>query len=794
MMNKYTFVKAIIIPFFLFVCFQKTEAQTVNLQDFAAGFNWLVGFEHAPGDERLYAFTKDGTIRIVNTNGIIINTFLNISSKVNNSWNNEQGLVGLAFHPDYQSNGYFYVFYNQTGTGVCTIARYSRLPNSPDYANVNSEQILLTFDHPNPNHVGGCLKFGPDGYLYIAAGDGGGAGDPSHNGQNLQTYLGKILRIDVDGGTPYTIPSDNPFLGDPAALPEIWAYGLRNPWRFSFDRLTGDLWVADVGQDEREEVNFQSVNSQGGKNFGWSCMEGTMTFNQDQCDPDAVYTPPLYEYNHDGQECSITGGVVYRGGAYADLFGKYLFTDFCAGKIWSLSKNGAVVEVVEMGNFNDNDFTVLDEDVNGELYLAGFFSNKILKIRSVNCTPVALIEGPATQQLAPGGSLELSAVPGVPTMDYQWTKDGNPVPGQDAAVATITEPGTYAVVVTNPVNNCLATSNAVQVLAAGALAIAGREEVCEHTPVEYSVPAVPGANYLWTFSGISEVEGLGTNKVTVEWGDFQNTGTLNLTVISPTGDQQTASLVVAIQQNDLALATAVTPVTCAGGQDGSIALNVSGLSGVYTYHWSNGASTQNLSNLPAGNYSVTVTGDYGCTATTSAMVNALPSLTVSTVLVHPTPGQSDGSIELAVTGGTPPYIFTWDNGLSGNPVSGLPAGDYAVTVTDGQGCEVPVSVHLEAVSRVGEKLPLEDLRVFPNPATEEVTVSFKLPRAMGLGLEVYDMLGRRIATVLPWAGRGAGDYSEKIRVEGWPSGPYFLLARMEDEPFSVKIAFFKMGK
>lgn len=760
----------------LFVFLQKAQAQTVNLQDFAAGFNWLVGFAHAPGDERLYAFRKDGYIQIVQTNGSINNNvFLNISALSNNSWNNEHGLVGLAFHPNYQANGYFYVFYNQVGTGTCTVSRFSRLAGSADFADASSELKLLTWEHPNPNHVGGCLQFGPDGYLYIAAGDGGGAGDPNHTAQNLQSYLGKILRIDVDGGSPFAVPPTNPFVGNPNALPAIWAYGLRNPWRFSFDRLTGDLWIGDVGQDEREEVNFQPADNGAGRNYGWSCMEGTMTFNASQCTDTASYVPPLFEYNHDAAECSITGGVVYRGGAHANLFGKYIFTDFCSGKLWALSKNGDTASVAVLGNFNDNDFTVLDEDLYGELYLAGFYSNKILKIKGTDCTPVALIESLGSTQLPTGGSVGLVALPGVPTMNYQWVKDGNPMAGEDSTFLSVNEPGLYTLVVTNPANGCVNSSNSIEVDALSSLAINGPLDACEHTPLSYFVPAVPGANYQWTFSGISEVSGLGTSQVLVQWGDFQPNGSVNLTLYPPNGDPLTTSIEVVIHANDLLLQTATTPPACFGYSDGAIGLSVEGLDGNYAFHWNNGAAAQDLDGLPAGTYAVTVTGAYGCTATATATLVQPANLAIDGSTVDPSPGGSEGQINLNLSGGTPPYSALWSNDLTGLLATGLAAGVYSVTVTDSLGCTASDSFQLFTILATGEQGPATSIRVFPNPFSTGFSIETLDPQASWESIEVLDALGRT------WfAGeKGPALGISPLLVDGqaWPPGFYQIRLR-----------------
>jgi glucose/arabinose dehydrogenase len=257
--------------------------------------------------------------------------FLDLSDRIDTG-GTEKGLLGLAFHPDYKNNGYLYVDYTDEEGSV--IARYTRRAENPMEADPESEQILLTFDQPYENHNGGQLNFGPDGYLYIGTGDGGSGGDPQNNAQNLASYLGKILRIDVDspaGGRAYAVPADNPFAGnEQGQLEEIYAYGLRNPWRFSFDG-DGTLWVADVGQDAMEEID----QVQNGGNYGWSIMEGTLDYKDIPGVDKSALIPPVWEYGHDQGE-SITGGYVYEGGQIPDLAGRYIYGDFVSGRIWAL--------------------------------------------------------------------------------------------------------------------------------------------------------------------------------------------------------------------------------------------------------------------------------------------------------------------------------------------------------------------------------------------------------------------------------------------------------------------------
>ncbi|MBE2269220.1 MAG: PQQ-dependent sugar dehydrogenase [Anaerolinea sp.] len=277
----------------------------------------------------------------------------------------EQGLLGLAFHPNYAENGYFYVHYTDL-SGNTVVARYSVSADNPDVADPNSAQIVLTVFQPYANHNGGQLAFGPDGYLYIALGDGGDQGDPYEHAQNPASMLGKILRIDVDGGTPYTIPADNPLIGRGA--PEVWLLGFRNPWRFSFDRETGDLWIADVGEWLQEEVNFVAAGTPGGLNFGWEYLEGTLVRKDIPAGLELV--PPVITYDHMAG-CSITGGYVYRGDLLPELQGTYIMGDYCFGRTWTITRDG---DAFALNVFMENlgQITSFGEDESGELYLIDY--------------------------------------------------------------------------------------------------------------------------------------------------------------------------------------------------------------------------------------------------------------------------------------------------------------------------------------------------------------------------------------------------------------------------------------
>jgi len=310
-----------------------SELPPIGLVPVATGLDSPV-YVTDPGDGRLFVVEQAGRI-VIAENGMVREApFLDLRSAV--SFGGEQGLVGLAFDPAYADNGYFYVNYiNLSGDTV--VSRFS-VSSDPNVANPSSEEPVLGIGQPFPTHNGGHLAFGPDGMLYISSGDGGSAGDPLNSGQTLTTLLGKILRIDVTT-LPYSIPPSNPFFEHPTARSEIWAYGLRNPWRFSFDRATGDLFIGDVGQNRFEEIDFQAATSAGGENYGWRRMEGSRCFNPSSGCADESFVLPILEYDH-SIGCSVSGGYVYRGAALPQLDGVYIFGDFCYGTLWGARPNG----------------------------------------------------------------------------------------------------------------------------------------------------------------------------------------------------------------------------------------------------------------------------------------------------------------------------------------------------------------------------------------------------------------------------------------------------------------------
>ena len=370
--------------------FSNSMMSQLELVPVADGFSQPLDLQ-APDDNtgRLFVVEQGGKIWIISSNGQVLSTpFLDIGGKLSSS-SGEEGLLGLAFHPNYMSNRRFFVNYtsNDGGTLHTVIAEYTASTGDPNLADATNERILLTVDQPFSNHNGGGLAFGNDGYLYIGLGDGGGAGDPNGNGQKLDTLLGKILRIDVDSapapGLQYAIPPGNPF-SKPAGLEEIWLYGLRNPFRFSVDHATGDLWIGDVGQDSYEEVD-RITPQQGGANLGWNIMEGSHCYNSNSCSTNGL-TLPIFDYAHDphlGDE-TVIGGYVYHGMRIPQLAGVYVFGDFISGRIWTLTQDSPNQWMrTEILTTAIDDLSSFGQGQDGELYVVRYSSGAVAHIHQI---------------------------------------------------------------------------------------------------------------------------------------------------------------------------------------------------------------------------------------------------------------------------------------------------------------------------------------------------------------------------------------------------------------------------
>lgn len=349
--------------------FTASAQPAFDLVNFASGFSSPVDIASA-GDDRLFIVERQGYIRIVELDGTVLpDDFLDINTQIEAGYQ-EQGLLGLAFHPNYADNGYFYVNYTDED-GNTVVSRFTVSAINPNIADPATELIIYTADQPFTNHNGGCIKFGADGYLYIGLGDGGSGGDPGNRAQNPENKLGKMHRIDVDGGTPFAIPTDNPFALATDTLPEIWAIGYRNPWRFSFDKLNGNMWIGDVGQNLQEEVNVELAGD-GGHNYGWRCYEGFDEFNDTGCDDDSTYAFPILQYPHNYSTggFSVTGGFVYRGTAFPGMYGFYMFADYVSGNWWWVNADAGAPYYYERVDDVKTDISCFGEDLNGEIYCA----------------------------------------------------------------------------------------------------------------------------------------------------------------------------------------------------------------------------------------------------------------------------------------------------------------------------------------------------------------------------------------------------------------------------------------
>ncbi|MEZ4568868.1 MAG: PQQ-dependent sugar dehydrogenase [Thermomicrobiales bacterium] len=350
---------------------------TVGLELVVDGLDQPDGIANAGDDSgRLFILEQPGRIRVVLDGELLDRPFLDITGQVGTD-GTERGLLGLAFHPEFPNNGRFFV--NYTNNDGNTVISEFGLTNDPNVADPASEKMILFVEQPASNHNGGHLAFGPDGYLWIGLGDGGAAGDAFNNAQNSGTLLGAMLRIDIDGADPYGVPADNPFIDDPDARNELWAIGLRNPWRYSFDRQTGDLYIADVGQGQWEEISFQPAGSTGGENYGWPIIEGSHCYESDSCTVEGLVRP-IAEYDHAGGNCAVTGGYVYRGELSPALTGTYVYADYCSGRFWGLRRGDDGIETQLFFQRNGALFSSFGEDEQGEIYVASLESGAIYRV------------------------------------------------------------------------------------------------------------------------------------------------------------------------------------------------------------------------------------------------------------------------------------------------------------------------------------------------------------------------------------------------------------------------------
>ncbi len=610
----------------------------IELEVMTSGFDRPVDISNA-GDERLFITEQDGTIRIIDGNGTTLTTpFLDIDGQVD-SGGNEEGLLGLAFDPDYATNGYFYVNYTATGGGATRISRFSTSLN-PDIADPNSEIILFTIGQPYNNHNAGDLEFGPDGYLYFGLGDGGSGGDPGNRSQDPQEHLGKMLRIDVSGpssGLNYTIPADNPFVGDASTLDEIWALGLRNPWRFSFDRLTGDMWIADVGQDDWEEIDFQPASSTGGENYGWRCYEGFDPFITNGCPPQSSMVDPVHAYaNNFSTGCSVTGGFVYRGSQQPGMYGYYIYADYCTGRFWSIAPDGfGGWSNVGAGNHDNYEFSSFGEDKDGELFVAGLSNGNIYRIvESCSSFIVTVSSSDETCQGDEDGTIDLNLSN---SASIVWSN------GATTENLTGLPAGTYSFTATDA-SNCV--QNGVVVLENSSPPMPmideeGAQTFCDGDIVNVTVNVAPqGFGYQWYQNGAA-IPGETNPSL-----DIMDTGVYTVTY---TGVCESAPS-VALDAEFIILSTPV--ITNPTGS----ALVVDVVAFAYQWYLDGvaipGATDDLYVATESGMYTVEITDTHGCTAISESfdfmLINTDNIAGLEEVIISPVPFNNVVQVQMNV--------------------------------------------------------------------------------------------------------------------------------------------------
>ncbi len=752
----------------------------LELELYASGFEEPVDIANA-GDRRLFIVEKDGLIKIIDADGLVLDTpFIDIDSRVN-SGANERGLLGLVFHPDYENNGYFYVNYT-TLDGTTRISRFS-VSSNPDVADVDSELIILAIPQLHHNHNGGDLNFGPDGYLYIGMGDGGFSGDPENQAQNRQSLLGKMLRIDVDNpatGMNYGIPSDNPFVGDNTTLDEIWALGLRNPWRFSFDRQTGDMWIGDVGQDELEEIDFQPATSTGGENYGWRCYEGTAPFDPDGCPADSTFTLPIHTYqNGFSTGCSVTGGFVYRGEAVPNLVGQYLYADYCSGRFWTIKPDGVGGWIdANVGDFADEEFSSFGENMDGELYVAAYAAGEIYRIEET-CS-ATVIEPAITNESCPDnadGAIDLTVTGGTPPLTYEWSTGATT---EDLSGLT---GGIYDVVVTDALN-CITVLN-VEVLTDTTsntpIATASHSTVCEGDTI---VLTASGASEGYTYQWYDAIAGTNISGATDSiFLHTEGDGLYSVFAVGECPSEKSNPVMVSVEDFIMPLINGVSG-------DSSIdlfcplesaVLTASEAPTSYTYQWylndtpMTGATEMTLKITEEGTYTVEYVGD-GSVCTQSSPFLDIASMT--TPILPVISEISDNTLMVTVSNTNYDYTYQWylNGGLiqdtNSDTYQVTESGIYTVEVTlDFYGCSEISPEFDYMIVGTAHITGLNAFNVSPVPAKDILNIHLTTNKQLNLTLHIQNTQGQ---ILLQQQTTVNGDWKNSLDISRLPGGIYLL--------------------
>ena len=638
--------------------------QDIQLEVFSQGFSLPVDISHA-GDDRLFITEKAGLIRILNPDGNKpALPFLDIKNRVNSAAN-ERGLLGLCFHPKYKENGYFFVNYTNSA-GHSTISRFS-VTGNPDIADANFEKIILVVNQPFNNHNAGDLVFGPDGYLYVGFGDGGSGGDPGNRSQNPQNLLGKMLRLDVNTEEPYLIPADNPWAGNQDTLPEIWAFGLRNPWRFSFDRMTGDLWIGDVGQNKWEEINYMSKGTPG-INYGWRCYEGFESYNASGCKDISFYTPPVFAYRNPTLGCSVTGGFVYRGPEASRYVGNYIFADYCSGRFWSVRQNNNEFEGIEIAKFSANQFVTFGENHKGSLFVAGIGNGTIYKVLDPKCGYLDALDFIDVTAPTCHDSCDASILAqGPPSLStYEWST------GSSIPVLENLCPGQYFLTVTDTIG--CRKSYEITIDSVIPLSV----QLTLEGDVLKAVANDDIQLYQWFKNGILIP---GADKDTLM---SRGNGLYHVGVTNDAGCEDLSEEITILNCTYLEDETSITiyPVTCRDSCNASLTLSIPDPD--IKILWNTGDTLPEISSLCPGDYTVTLVDKDGCSATLAMFISEAPELTVELNMA--------GQFMAAFSNQTVTYQWYRDGalipGANQQTYEVVISGEYYVEVTNEKGCIV----------------------------------------------------------------------------------------------------------